>query len=270
MAFIDQTKIFYGASAFLGILAIFYFGFEYLVALSPFTISIILFALFLAFLGVGIKKEENTAVLSYIFSAGAYIIGLMYTTGKFNFNSDQIMLSLVFSSGLFAGLGYLITQREFELEKEQFMYGLAAITVIVGGLIVYDIASDPVRYDYSIVDEVEINDSMVVGEVTVEKTSYLPQESRSPDFHVCAYNSTGVPRRGFSAVSESVDTMQFGKISETVELEANIDTEDLNIEGNVPVEEAQNGYGCEEIEDGAAKLVVIRTSEDILMSRAYD
>lgn len=261
MSFIDQTKIFYGASAFLGILAIFYFGFEYLVALSPFTISFILFALFLAFLGFGLRREDNTAVLSYIFSAGAYIVGLFYTTGKFDFNSDQILLSLVLSSGVFAGLGYMITQRGFELEKEQFKYGLIALTVIVGGLVAYDIASEPVNYEYSLVDEVEINESMTLGEAKTQKTGLLPEESDGVRFQACIYNATGHPR-GSSGFSSSAETMRFGTFSETENIRINTDMGRIGFEGTVPVEEGEPDFRCREIDEGP-KVVVAQTGDEI-------
>lgn len=263
MSFIDQTKIFYGASAFLGVLAIFYFGFEYLVALSPFTISVILFALFLAFLGFGLRKEDNTAVLSYIFSAGAYIIGLFYTTGKFDFNSDQILLSLVVSSGVFAGLGYMITQKGFELEKDQFKYGLITLMVVVGGLVAYDIASEPISHEYSLADEVQISDSMDIGDVTTSKTSLLPEERERVSFQACIYNATGQPR-GTSGFTSSAETMRFGSFSETEDIEVEIDIEDLAVEGIVPIEQGESDFRCREIDSGP-KIVVAQTGDEIPM-----
>lgn len=267
MSFIDQTKIFYGSSAFLGILAIFYFGFEYLVALSPFTISVILLALFLGFLGFGLRREDNTAVLSYIFSAGAYIIGLFYTTGKFDFNSDQILLSLVTSSAVFAGLGYMITQKGFELEREQFKYGLIALAFLVGGLVAYDIASDPISHDYTLVDEVEVNESMTLGEVTTQKSGILPEESQRIRFQTCIYNTTGHPR-GSSGFTSSVDTMRFGTFSETENIQVNTDMEHIDFEGKVPVEEGESDFRCRKIEEGP-KIVVAQTGDEI-PRMAYD
>lgn len=261
MSFVDQTKIFYGSSAFLGILAIFYFGFEYLVALSPFTISFILFALFLGFLGFGLRRQDNSAVLSYIFSAGAYIIGLFYTIGKFDFNSDRILLSLVLSSGVFAGLGYLVTQKGFEMEKKQFKYGLIALTVLVGGLVAYDIGSDPVSYEYSLVDEVEINESMTLGEATTQKTGLLPEESGGVRFQACIYNATGQPRAS-SGFSSSADTMRFGAFSETEDIQVNANMERLGFEGSVPVEEGEQDFRCREIDEGP-KVVVAQTGDEI-------
>lgn len=267
MSFIDQTKIFYGASAFLGVLAIFYFGFEYLVALSPFTISVILFALFLAFLGFGLRREDNTAVLSYIFSAGAYIIGLFYTTGKFDFNSDQILLSLVLSSGVFAGLGYMITQKGFELEKDQFKYGLIAIAVIVGGLAAYDIVSEPISHEYSLTDEVQINDSMDLGDVTTTKTGLLPEETERVSFHACVYNGTGHPR-GTSGFTSSAETMRFGSVSQTEDILVEIDTEDFEVEGAVSVEGGEPDFRCRKVDSGP-KIVVAQTGDEI-PRLAYD
>ncbi|MEF8880367.1 MAG: hypothetical protein V5A72_00870 [Candidatus Nanohaloarchaea archaeon] len=261
MSFVDQTKIFYGSSAFLGILAIFYFGFEYLVALSPFTISTILLGLFLAFLGFGLRREDNTAVLSYIFSAGAYIIGLFYTTGKFNFNSDQILLSLVTSSAVFAGLGYMITQKGFELEKKQFKYGLIALTVLIGGLVAYDIASDPISYDYSLANEVEINESMDIGDVTTRKTGVLPEEAEGVNFQACIYNSTGHPR-GVSGFTSSSNTIRFGSLEKMEDIRIEIDEEDLGFEGVVPVEEGEADFRCRKIEEGP-KVVVAQTGDEI-------
>ena len=267
MSFVDQTKIFYGSSAFLGILAIFYFGFEYLVALSPLTISIILSALFLSFLGFGLRREDNTAVLSYIFSAGAYIIGLFYTTIKFEFNSDQILLSLILSSGVFAGLGYLITQKGFELEKNWFKYGLIALTVLVAGLLIYDVSSDPIEYEYSLVNEVEINDSMVLGNYTVTKTSFLPEESNTISFQACIYNQTGHPRES-SGFANSPNMMKLGGRSHSGDIAVEIDVDNLDFEGLVPVEEGEADFRCRKIDSGP-KIVMAQTNDEI-PRMAYD
>ncbi|MFO7793591.1 MAG: hypothetical protein R6V35_01290, partial [Candidatus Nanohaloarchaea archaeon] len=150
MAFISQEKIFYGASSFLGILAIIYFGFEYLVALSPFTISFILFSVFLTFLGLGLISGGNSSVLAYVFSAGAYIVALFYTMGRFGFGSDGIMLSLIVSSGIFAGLGYMVTQKEFSPTNNQVKKAGIALLILLVGLILYDVGSGNVSYDYEL------------------------------------------------------------------------------------------------------------------------
>lgn len=267
MAFISQDKIFYGASAFLGILAILYFGFEYLVALSPFTISVMLFAIFAAFLGLGLDRSGNSSVLAYIFSAGAYVVGLFYTMSSFSFGSDGVMFSLAVSSAVFAGLGYLVTQMEFRPERDQLKYAAIILCVVVGGLIIYDASSDQVNYEYSLVDEVEVNDSMVLGEVTTEKPGLLPRESSSVRFQACAYNQTGAPR-GSSGFSSSADTMRFGSLTQTEDIVVEMDVEELGFSGNVSVEEGSEGFRCVERGEGPA-IVVASTDTDVPVMR-YD
>ena len=273
MTFIDQTKIFYGSSAFLGILAIFYFGFEYLVALSPFTISTILFALFLGFLGLGLRKEENTAVLSYIFSAGAYIIGLFYTTGKFEFSSDPFLLSLIVSSGLFAGLGYLITQKEFELTSDQFKYGLIILTIIIGGLVVYDVGSSGVDHRYYIQDSVEMAEEVTIGEVTTEKSSLLPREregySPGMSFQACVTgNST---ERISSNFYTETDTMVFGSVDAREDIVLDFRGRDVEGLGTIPIEVVEDQrFGCREDSDERVLRVSVEEGKRVESSEMLD
>ena len=257
MAFISQDKIFYGASAFLGILAILYFGFEYLVALSPFTISVMLFATFGAFLGIGLDRSGNSSVLAYIFSSGAYVVGLFYTIGKFDFGENGVMFSLAASSAIFSGLGYLITQKDFSPERDQLKYIAMAIAVLLGGLIIYDASSDGVFHEQSFVDEVEVSESMTLGQVTTEKPGILPRESSNSRFMICAYNETGVPQRspGFSS---SADTMRFGQVSDTENITVELDAQDFDVEGSVPVEEGSESFRCTERDEGPV-IVLTRT-----------
>jgi len=270
MSFISQDKVFYGVSAFLGVIAIIYFGFEYLVALSPFTISTILFSVFLAFLGLGLEKEGNTAVLSYIFSAGAYIVGLFYTMGRFGFGSDGVMASLIISSGLFAGLGYLVTQRDFELGFKRFKYGLIILGLIVGGLVVYDIGSEDTSYQYFLEEEVTVSDEIDAGHVTVLKESYLPYRSSAASFSGCLYNETGdIQRRAESHYSMDVDTMTFMPLEEQEDIVFEFDTEEFSLEGDLQVEETSERRCPQQTED-AKLLVNAQSSEQITRMEFLD
>ena len=260
MAFISQDKIFYGASAFLGILAILYFGFEYLVALSPFTISVMLFSTFAAFLGIGLDRSGNSSVLSYIFSSGAYVVGLFYTIGKFDLGENGIMFGLAVSSAVFAGLGYMITQKDFSPERDQLKYIALVIAVMVGGLVIYDSGSDEVFHEHSLVEEVELNESITLGQVKTKKPGILPRESSNARFMVCAYNETGIPQSS-SGFSSSADTMKFGSILETENITVDLDMEDFEFEGPVSVEEGSESFRCTERDEGPV-IVVTRTDTE--------
>ena len=58
--------------------------------------------------------------------------------------------------------------------------------------------------------------------------------------------------------------MRFGAISQTEDIEVEIDTEDLGVEGTVPVEEGDSGFRCREVDSGP-KIVVAQTGDDIPM-----
>lgn len=262
MAFISQDKIFYGASAFLGLLAIIYFGFEYLVSLSPFTISSILFSTFLALLGLGLYIGGNTSILAYIFSAGAYIVGLFYTMSVFDFGSNPVLISLIVSSGLFASLGYLVTQREFRPEKMHLKYGALALIILLGGLIAYDVGSENVSHEYFLENEADITETVDVGEVTTVKDSMLPYNSESLSFNVCVYNQTGQMNYD-SFLGTEVDTMRFGNVMETEDLKFELDGEHVEPMENVPVEEIDARRCDRNIEEGPQIKVSTPSADNI-------
>lgn len=260
MAFIGQDKIFYGASAFLGLLAIIYFGFEYLVALSPFTISAILFSVFLLFLGLGLRagRGRNSAVLAFIFSAGSYVVALFYTMSQFSFGSNPVLVSLILSSGLMAAIGYLVTQKEFEFEKKQFKYGLVFLTILVGGLVAYDIGSGEVNHSYILEDEFTVAEEVSIGEVTAEKNSFLPYKSSGVNFNACLYNETGGRQPVRTGFSSDIETMKFGSVEETQDITMELGLEELGMEGTYPIEESdESTVRCPQEAEGAKMLVTV-------------
>lgn len=266
MPFISQEKIFYGASSFLGILALIYFGFEYLVALSPFTISTILFSVFAAFLGIGLRSAGNSSVLAYVFSAGAYIVALFYTMGSFGFGSDGILLSLIVSSSVFAGLGYLITQKDFSPTNNQVKKAGIALLILVAGLILYDVGSADVSYEYSLGEQVEISENINLGDLTVSKTSFLPYDSDSPSFSGCLYNETGDRQRTGAYFNSETDTLRFGPLQKTEEIVMEFDIERVKVDGEVPVEELGDSR-CPESTEGSKLIIDTSINSETRLNR---
>lgn len=256
MAFVSQDKIFYGASAFLGLLAIIYFGFEYLVSLSPFTISFILFSVFATLLGSGLYTKENTSVLLYIFSAGAYVVGLFYTMSVFDFGSNPVLIALIVSSALFAGIGYLVTQKDFRPEKRQLKIAGIALVLTLSLLIAYDVGSSDVEYSYFISDEVEITDELNIGVFNTESSSYLPRSSSSQNFQGCIYNGTGhLQIQGGAVFSSEAETMNFGPTSKQEDIVFEIESEEIAVEGPLPVE-VEEDFRCSREIEGSSKIIV--------------
>jgi len=261
MPFISQDKVFYGASAFLGILAIIYFGFEYLIALSPFTISVILFSAFATFLGIGLNRKGNGSVLAYIFSAASFGVALFYTIGKLGLGSDGIMISLIMSSALFAALGYLITQKKYAPNKKQLKTTAIILAMLVGGLIIYDVASGNISYEYSLNEQTEVSENIGVGEVTTFKNSALPYDSDGVTFRGCLYNETGERQRTSLYFQSDANTMKFGEFENTQKIEFDLDMDRVDIEGTVPIEELE-AESCPENTD-ESKLILFTEMEPI-------
>jgi hypothetical protein len=261
MAFIDQSKIFYGASSFLGLLAIIYFGFEYLVDLSPFSISAILFSVFVFFLVLGLRIGGNTSVLSYVFSSGAYVVALFYTLARFNLGSNGVQISLIISSGLFAALGYYITQKDLELSKKQFRSILLAVGVVLALLTAYDIASGELSYSYELKEEVELNETVSIGEVTVEKDSFLPYDARSINFNGCLSHSEEPMH--ISGFSSSTDTMVFGHLRNTEPIVIELDPSRISEGETVSIEEGTGFPRCNDEPGGERVLKVFADSEGL-------
>lgn len=183
----DNSRIFYGGSAFFAVLSVLYLGFEYLQDLSPVTISALIFSVFLAAFLRGTFKEKRMKFVYYLTAAGSYIVFLLYVNGKFLETSNQVLISLIASAGLFLGIGYLLTEKEkFIPDRERANKLTAAITVFIGLLLLYNVFFVQASFTADL-DDTAVLDSerQMIGEIRMEKTGYLPIETDRRSINFC-------------------------------------------------------------------------------------
>lgn len=184
---LDNSRIFYGGSALFAVLSVLYLGFEYLQDLSPVTISAVIFSVFVAAFLRGTFKENRMNFVYYLTAAGSYIVFLLYVNGKFLDTSNQVLLSLIASAGLFLGIGYLLTEKEKLVpDREQANKLTAAIAVFIGLLLLYNIFFVEASFTAEL-DDTAVLDSerQKIGEVQIEKTGYLPIETDRRSLNFC-------------------------------------------------------------------------------------
>ncbi len=195
----DYSRIFYGASAFFAVLAVLYFGFEYIQDLSPFTIAAVLFAVFASTLVAGVSREaRGVKLVSYLVSAGSYLGFLIYINGRFLRTSDGTLASLLFSAVLFSAIGYTLTNKqEYIPNRDQALKIVAGIGAVLALLVAYDAAAVDAEYDLTLEEEVEmLEGENKFGELEIRKSGYLHADIERQRFSVCAGINESTQRLG--------------------------------------------------------------------------
>lgn len=185
---IDDSWLLYGLGAFLGVLAIAYFGHELILGLSPTVKSFILLSGSLIFLVAG--EYVSAGILRtalYIFSSFSYLIFLTYTVLRFNLGSGQVFLVLAVSSDAFIGLGYFRGQRESLLQREDAKKLAAATAFLVFALVAFDVTGEEPDYSLELEQEVNVTEGeeFEVGSLGVENRFPLSRNIEVPDYNGC-------------------------------------------------------------------------------------
>lgn len=189
---IDESKILYGLGAFLGIVAIIYFGHELILDLSPTVKSFILLSGTVMFLGAAEYVKHNLLKSSfYIFSAFSYLSFLVYVFARFSFSSEQIFLILAGSSAVFIGLGYLRSEKSYEVTQDQARKVLGAVMILVALAIVFDVVGAQPEYNLELHESVEVveGEEFEIGTLEIQNDFPLSRNVDIPRFEGCLYVS---------------------------------------------------------------------------------
>lgn len=195
---IDESKLLYGLGAFLGIVAIIYFGYELILDLSPTIKSFILLSGAAVFIGAAEYVRQGLMKSSfYIFASFSYLSFLMYTFVRFSFSSEQIFLILALSSAVFIGLGYLRSEKGFNLTKNQAKKVVAVILVAVSVLVVIDVLGPQPEYSLELDDSVEVvkGGEVKIGELVVKNDFLFSRNLETPSFRGCMFIQEGFDGR---------------------------------------------------------------------------
>lgn len=191
---IDEAKLLYGLGAFLGIVAIVYFGHELILDLSPTIKSFILLSSTVMFLGAAEYVKQGILKSSfYIFSAFSYLSFLVYIFARFSFGSEQIFLLLAASSAVFIGLGYLRSEKGYEVTQDQARKVLGAVMILVALAVVFDVMGAQPEYNLELQETVEVveGEEFEIGVLEIQNDFPLSRNVDTPTFRGCIFIEEG-------------------------------------------------------------------------------
>ncbi|MFB6241599.1 MAG: hypothetical protein ABEJ36_02240 [Candidatus Nanosalina sp.] len=265
----DASNVLYLIGAFLGTLTVLYFGASYVLRLSPTTKSLLLLSGFAFFFVEGFdlgSREEILSNLGYVISGISYLVFLAYTSIKFSFSSEQVLLILGASSILFTALGYVVREKKFELEHGDARKILAVLVALAAFLFVFDVAGAHPEYSLELKENVTLrgqNPEVRLGTLTVRNDFLLSRNLEVPDYSACIYRPNRT--RGHVSVENGNGMIAGGSVRKlNVTLETYVARESR---GNgtetltLPVELADS---CSEGVDGSKVLIVPRSGESEL------
>ena len=190
----DYSRIFYGVSAFFAVLSVIYFGFEYIQNLSPFTIAVIIFAVFaVSFIKGTVTDSRGVRFMYYLISSGSYIAFLGYVNARLISTEDGVLLSLIASALLFSAIGYLLTNKEKYLPtKEQSKKIFVGVVGLLVLLVAYDVAAVEYEGSYSLEEQVApvSGEESTLGYFEIVKHGYLPVDVERVRASYCLNNGT--------------------------------------------------------------------------------
>ncbi len=185
---IDESKLLYGLGAFLGVVAIIYFGHELILDLSPTVKSFILLSGTAMFLGTAEYVRESILKSSfYIFSAFSYLSFLVYIFARFGFSSEQVFLILAASSAIFIGLGYARSAKGYGLDEDQARKLLGGVIAVLAVLVVFDVMGPQPEYSLELHETVEVVEGVEfeVGVFEIRNDFLLSRNVDVPSFRGC-------------------------------------------------------------------------------------
>jgi len=259
---IDTSYILYSTGAVFGIISLFYFGFDLILGLSPLTKSLLLLSGSVVFFSIGNHTDGKiSGSMSYIFSVVSYIVLASYFISSFQLGSNTIFLALALSSGLFIGLGHIVS-KGLKLDRNRVKYILLGAFVFGLALTITDLAAPEPTYNLDL-KETYSQDEGSIGNLTVENTFYLPRTIERRNYNACVYTPDKI-RAGISQNNYGSDLIY--KEARETGLELEIELRRQHGEGensnqtieNYPVELAQE---CPESSE---------TEKIVLVERLYD
>jgi hypothetical protein len=237
---IDEAKLLYGLGAFLGIIAIIYFGHELILDLSPTIKSFILLSGTVMFLGAAEYVRHGFLKSSfYIFSAFSYLSFLVYIFARFSFSSEQIFLILAASSALFIGLGYLRSEKGYEVTEDQAKKVLGAVIALVALAVVFDVVGAQPKYNLELKETVEVveGEEFEVGVLEIKNDFLLSRNVDTPTFRGCLFIEEGHDRRNIY-VSPDDRGLIAGSATERLSLTESVRSphdQNMSVSGNYTV-----------------------------------
>ncbi len=189
----DDSWFLYGTGALLGVISILYFGLGLIFDLSPTVKSAVLICSSAAFLLSGELTDSKLLRNSVnLFSGVTYLSFLIYVILRFKPSESSIFGLLAISSVIFTAIGYLRSQKGFELGDGNSKKLLTGLGVFLALILVFDVTGAQPEHELELKEEVSVNNSEVVlGDLTVANRFPLSRNIELPEYDGClAYNQT--------------------------------------------------------------------------------
>lgn len=265
----EVGQISYVIGILFGIVTILFFGREVAPNLSPTVKSIILLTAFFAFLVAGsLSRSGILEKILFVLGAVSYIAFLSYTISTFGFGVNEAFLSMVLSSLLFIGIGYL-GGRELGIGKSWKKTVLAGLLIFILGLTSIDVLgaqptySLEVQEDFNPAEAYGDGSEAKIGAVIVKNDFVFSRFADPPKCQACLY--TPEKHEVYLSYSEWGSFLVGGGETREVDISVRIAVElgqqgppeYLEDIGSVPIEVAEN---CPESAE-EPKLVVATGGE---------
>ncbi len=187
---IDNSYVMYTAGIFLSVVTLLYFGASFIFRLSPATKAALLgFSPVILFVfAVSISKKLIDTVF-YVLSAASYMVFLGYSLLKFSPGESVVLFSLAASSAILIGAGYVVSERELELDwvrGKKIVAGVFLLSVLLVGV---DVSGSQPVYSLELNDTVRISSEpgTSVGALEARNDFVLPRELELPRYEGCLY-----------------------------------------------------------------------------------
>lgn len=181
----NPDRILTGFGVLLAAISVLYFGREAILNLSPLVKSFVLVSLSAIFAISSFYVDDNgSKILSYVLSTVSYLTFLIYYIGRMSPSSETIFLLLGISGALFIFAGRNISGKNYE--KQKIKKAIAAISIIIFGVIAVDTVSSEPAIDIEFSESVQIGEMPVkIGDVKVRNDYLLPQVYSIDNIEVC-------------------------------------------------------------------------------------
>lgn len=196
----ESSEILYLGAAFLGTAAIITFG-SGTSLLSPVTKLVIMALMFVGFLAFGTHNINNFVKgLSYGLAAVTYLTSTWYLLSKFNLGTDAGFLALLISAAIFAGLGYLITDRGVTVSERRMFAITAVIVLLAMAVTLFDFNGSQPSYVTNLDNQVNIteNEEVTVGSLIAQNDFVLPRNIEVPRYEACVYAPEKIETTGIN------------------------------------------------------------------------
>lgn len=203
----------YAAGILFGLFTVVYFSFEIVLSLSPTVKAGLLLVVFAGALVMGLTTTRTSLPLVFFALAAISYLGfVLYVWLRFPPGQFERLALLGGSSVLFIGLGYVVRETAFGLDRRTASVLLVGLCLVGVAGIAADAAGPQPTYTVTptesvLIDSEDAYGQVPVGTLTVENEYALSRLVEFPSYRACAYLADGTRTQ---SGEEGVQIGEFG------------------------------------------------------------